>query len=615
MKNLRKEVIYIALLLLAILAILPFASSQYALTANETSKINIAKNWLTNQTKTQWPSSTDENSLVLLALADDANSASKGRDALLAKSTNSECWPVQSGGCSIKSTAMALLALDAFGEDTSTIQSWLVARKKSFAEGVSWYMQLDTSENAKCKISYDGKNYNVSVGKDKKVSSSAGTCLSLAQNNYWLKVSSGSCLDKTFTVNCDKDFKVSFIYTKNSVLYVSSQIFDGASGQSVDAAIKSYCLGFTSCDYEGTLWAAYALQQAGNNYFSMLLPYLAGQSDLDVNAKYLPNTFLFALTSSTNYGEQVLQSQYTEGNWQAPGSTYGGIYDTALVLLMLSSSTAGEYGNLSSALNYVFTVQKAEGNWQTANSVRDTAFMVYAIAHPLPASIGGGGIEEKTECENMAGSCKSSCDANENQLTYACEGSDVCCEFKTCIELQGQVCGFDQLCSGASQQSKDGLCCIGTCSEKPKSCSELNGVMCEQNEKCSGNFEPATDTNYCCVNGECKKAGLWWLWLIIIAAIAVVAYWQRDKLKKFFGKRPPRTGQYPGQYPARPIYPPVPPRLPQRPIPIRPIYATQTQPRPRPLPLSRIQAPKPSSKKTAEEELQETLKKLRKLTK
>ena len=264
--------------------------------------------WLTNQTKTQWPSSTDENSLVLLALADDANSASKGRDALLAKSTNSECWPVQSGGCSIKSTAMALLALDAFGEDTSTIQSWLVARKKSFAEGVSWYMQLDTSENAKCKISYDGKNYNVSVGKDKKVSSSAGTCLSLAQNNYWLKVSSGSCLDKTFTVNCDKDFKVSFIYTKNSVLYVSSQIFDGASGQSVDAAIKSYCLGFTSCDYEGTLWAAYALQQAGNNYFSMLLPYLAGQSDLDVNAKYLPNTFLFALTSSTNYGEQVLQS-------------------------------------------------------------------------------------------------------------------------------------------------------------------------------------------------------------------------------------------------------------------------------------------------------------------
>jgi len=86
-------------------------------------------------------------------------------------------------------------------------------------------------------------------------------------------------------------------------------------------------------------------------------------------------------------------------------------------------------------------------------------------------------------------------------------------------------------------------------------------------------------------------------------------------LKKFFGKRPPRTGQYPGQYPARPIYPPVPPRLPQRPIPIRPIYAIQTQPRPRPLPLSRIQAPKPSSKKTAEEELQETLKKLRKLTK
>jgi len=129
--------------------------------------------WLTNQTKTQWPSSTDENSLVLLALADDANSASKGRDALLAKSTNSECWSsFQGQNCSVKSTALALMALKSQTSDAAKnkIINWLVDSQNNLNIGV-WDIIFNSSQNTSCVLSINSNFDNILVAAGQHVES------------------------------------------------------------------------------------------------------------------------------------------------------------------------------------------------------------------------------------------------------------------------------------------------------------------------------------------------------------------------------------------------------------------------------------------------------------
>jgi hypothetical protein len=290
---------------------------------------------------------------------------------------------------------------------------------------------------------------------------------------------------------------------------------------------------------------------------------------------------------------------------------------------MLSSFAESE--NTSSARNFLLSSQSVDGSWQS--SVRDTAFIFYSLFKPISLTnytpYENQTQQEATECSLNSGVCRDSCYDNEKEATYNCTGTQTCCKLKTCAELNGEPCATDQICeNGEGKISEEGLCCVGgTCVDQVKSCSDLDGTLCELNEKCAGGSFVYSEegSNRCCINGECKKPGSIWIWIILILIVlAALGYWKRDVLKNIFMKKPPR----PGMPPARPGYPlryqpagpsqtpRIQPRYPQ--MPLRPAARF---PMPPARPPQKLNVPKPSAKKTAEEELQETIKRLKKLTK
>ena len=115
---------------------------------DESDKIDKAYSCLENQIqeKTCEDLSVEEQAFSLLAVG-------KCKSELQDNSKDNECWP--SSGCRLRDTSLALLALDGAGSSTNDAEDWLVSQKKTPSELI-WYLEIDSNEETKCKISYDG---------------------------------------------------------------------------------------------------------------------------------------------------------------------------------------------------------------------------------------------------------------------------------------------------------------------------------------------------------------------------------------------------------------------------------------------------------------------------
>ena len=104
--------------------------------------------------------------------------AQQGVDFIKSKEdTSQHCWP--SGSCKIKETAFAMWVLDQYGEDTSASEDYLrnaISADPDLKD--SWYLEVITSNNGTCKVSYEGSNGNV----EKDVPVSQGTFPSCSQS-------------------------------------------------------------------------------------------------------------------------------------------------------------------------------------------------------------------------------------------------------------------------------------------------------------------------------------------------------------------------------------------------------------------------------------------------
>ncbi len=274
----------------------------------------------------------------------------------VASSSNNGCWP--SGSCDIKTTAQATLALSNSGLSTSNSQAWL-STKEITTPDLTWYMQINTNTNSSCTISYSGNPYSFNINSDKSISGGAGNCLSVSPNGDWLTVSS-SCYGTQFTISCNQAFKATNLYQRQNypIIYVSSSSTSAPSSGKVTDMINSSCFGSGgTCDYEATLWASLALNSLGQD-ISSFVPYLTVFAADTSNSQYLPYSFLYALTSSSDYLNTLLSQQKTidsQSYWDQ-GSSYGPYYDTALALLPIQSQTPQEKSN---ALDWLMGMQDA----------------------------------------------------------------------------------------------------------------------------------------------------------------------------------------------------------------------------------------------------------------
>src|SRR4030042_1120569 len=123
----------------------------------------------------------------------------KCQDEVVAASNSGMCWP--GGGCTLKDTAQAVLALSKTSVNTQEAEEWLLSQNASPSD-VDWYLQIESDKQTKCTITYDGMGYPVVLKEDKTFNTNAGTCLRLSNDDLWFKIATG-CYNKEYKISCD----------------------------------------------------------------------------------------------------------------------------------------------------------------------------------------------------------------------------------------------------------------------------------------------------------------------------------------------------------------------------------------------------------------------------
>jgi len=510
----------------------------------------------------------DEKVFALLALSSKSDIASECQAAL-----SGECAPVGGapvGGCTIKSTAQAVLALTQSGAPADNKITWLL--QKSTAPSLVWYLQIDTPANTTCQVGYPGTELNVLVKSDGTLSIPNNNCLrARAPYNYWLEIDK-SCLGNTFTIRCNQDFSSSTIYKtqSSSTIFVSGSVQPSPATGTNTHEIKSKCLSETgTCDYQGTLWAAYALMKSQREEYKQYLPYLFAFAD--DNKKYVSYAFLYAFTAEPEYEQKLLIEQKPEGYWDW-ASGKGKFYDTATTLLALQSKSTV----VGTVQSYLALKQGKDGCWQS--SIIDTGFLMWAL-YPKPSSF----QTTQPKCQDsqyfcvVEGECIAA--AGDKLQNYYCPGAQVCCSkpavLQSCDALGGVTCPPGKECQNPADSS-DGPCCMTTCGAVTTECESIRYScrgFCEDNEEVTEAYA-CSGKDMCC-KPAAQKASVW-VWIIlflILIGLGALGYVYRERVKHWYYKareliRQKLGKKGPGPAPAmtrpRPPYPPMYP--PARPL-------------------------------------------------
>jgi hypothetical protein len=486
------------------------------------------------------------------------------------KKSEESCWPKSS--CKIKETAQSLLAYDRFGNNGDKIRDWLLSNEQG-ADDLIWYLQIDIQDHqaAECTITAGSREARINVNEDMTLNGNTGTCFDIAYGGYWLGIDD-RCLDEEFEIKCDNggDFVTALVYQKNSggTVYVSSETHTGVDGGTTNEKVGSRCFGArNSCDYEGTLWAALALNQIGED-IGDYVPYLLALAD--DNKRFFPSAFLYMLVGGDDKYGDVVENQKSGQYWDIVGSPYSRFYDTGLGLLALGGSGADES---NAAKDYLLNTQGNNGCWNN-NNIRDTALVLYS-GWPKEFSGGGGGgggiagcleagffCEPSSECLNIGG---------DVLPEFACPiFRDACCTRQfievSCSEKGGQLCGAGDECVGSGsriESSFDGTCCVGgECVEEDIEdlCSIVGGTCrsgcfddeIESRESCPDSFDG------CCIPSfeqDPVDEGNNYIWIIILVALillVILGIVFRKKIQFWLHKRRSGKGGPPGRRPPPP---------------------------------------------------------------
>ncbi len=539
----------LSLLVLVLILLIPIIFAEDNIT--ESQRINNAYSCLNSKITAKTCSQLSTEEKIFSALA-----TGECLDDLKNDESSSHCWP--KSNCNIKTTAQAILALQG---DTQA-ENWLLSKNIS-ASGINWYLEIDTSNPASCTITYSDSSHTISIGEDKKISSSAGPCLSLSQDGYWLKVSD-SCYEKNFEISCNESFISTFLFKKkdSSTFHILKDTESASAGGKINMQVKSFCFSSegSSCDYEGTLWAAITLKYLGEDV-SPYMPYLLTLAS--ENENLFPEAFLYYLTNYVDLKTAISEKQKIAGYWDVSGDKY---YDTAIALYPFQSE--GLDGK-EKAKSWLFEQQDSEGCWNHGN-IKDTAFILYSV---FPRSFFPPSTNE--DCEDSGYYCMTPLSCTGSLLDdYDCSGLLKCCDTpppeKTCEDIQGVICNSTQECSGTEDNSVSGLsagetCCVtGSCQAKTsstqqtqESCEANNGRCdpfgCEDNEKETSVYTCSDSSDYCCMPEQKKMSSIWiWVFSILII-LTIIGFFFKDKLRMFWmrfrgnkgfpitsSKRPPR---------------------------------------------------------------------------
>ncbi len=413
------------------------------------------------------------------------------------KATNEECWP--KAGCKIKDTAQVLLAKKVLGEETAEIVEWLKSNV-GVAKELTWYLQITIDNNApaSCTVDTGVSKAEIEIKEDMTLEGSAGSCFSISSSGYWLKINE-NCLDKTFKVSCSGDFdgfNTNLLYEKaaGGTIFISATTNRGSSGgfNGEGEKIKALCFKEgDNCNYEGSLWAASALNDAGEN-IDEFLPYL--RAIASSNKKYFPDAFLLDILGSGRNSEhfnEIMQLR-VEGHWDILNSPYSEFYDTSLAMLALGGA---DEDDVKDTLTYLFDVAKqtSDGCWNN-NDIRDTALMIYAAGWQRTVTDDGDIVDVNDPDDSHLPPYDPDALVSCEVAGFFCVPDNLACVF----DADGTSPGSNFVCANFGE-----YCCTKDI-PSPLSCADKSGRICRQNERCDGIVVPSLDPGTCC-QGICKE--------------------------------------------------------------------------------------------------------------
>jgi len=606
--NMKKEVMLVTTFLFLIFTI-SFAISQET---TETEKIDKAYECLSDKVEGKCSSLTSEEKIFSLLAINECKV-----EVIEDSANDEECWPASN--CKLKTTAQAILALDNSNSNTEKAEDWLFSQNRT-ASGMEWFLQVESSEATTCSLSYSGSSHSVDIGEDKKISNNAGSCLTLAQDDYWLRISP-SCYDEEFEISCDQTFLTTLLFKKttSSTIQVSEKTSSAAAGGTTMEKVDSFCFSAGSfCDYEGSLWAALVLDSLGGDV-SSYLPYLI--TFADENQRLLPEAFLYFITANTEYRTSLLSKQKNNKWWQESGDRF---YDTALALYPFKQDNIQEKTDTKS---WLLDVQDSGGCW--GNNIRNTAFLLSSIWPRDFSGNGNGngdgnGVDGLPDCENAGFFCMSraSCEGDILAEFDCLGGLNRCCSveqtLETCSEINGEICSSNEECTGDEVSAADtNFCCVqGFCETRTDSSPEISeceinngvcrGYSCNSDEQ-QAFYSCDFGSDTCCVLKTDKDGKSYaWVWvLLILIVLVIVGIIFRDKLRDFWMKiksgRRPRPGPF--SRPSPGLTPPL-----RRPV-------MRHRPQRRILPPQRRPPAQRPRKTGASKELDDVLKKLKEMGK
>ncbi len=534
-----------------------------ALAANETiSENNIDKAYLCLENQVEGKTlSLKEATFSALAIGAKGEIA----DRIESERDSNSCWP--KGACNVKETAQVALAYNRMGSNTAQIKDWLLSKRGTASE-LKWLLEIDITNKvpASCTIKDGQRENNIRILDNSKIQGSPGTCLSIDSSGYVLRISP-SCLDKEFEISCDQDFISSILYQKSNggTFFILPETHSAASLGTTKEKVNGECFKSGNvCDYEGSLWAALALQKTGED-ISKFTPYLLALAD--DNERYFPSAFLYILFGGEDQYNQIVQLQKQGKFWEIAGTRDGRYYDTSLALLALANGGGAE---VDATKDYLSGIQTNDGCWNS-NNIRDTAFLLYAGWPKTVASFGN--VNSPPSCEPTF-SCENAFECTQAggtiEFNYACTYAGTsCCSVQlqkaSCSQKQGLSCSSGTECSGRVESSADGPCCVeGACIEvqglNEDTCTPVGGtckVACgseetESSDKCLFSGER------CCITTSGTNWVFWIVVLLILIALTVLGIIFREKVKLWWFKlREAMTTRFRKKNVASPVSPAI----------------------------------------------------------
>jgi len=522
--------------MVSLLVLLVFTLSFNLVVAEDSlNKTMKGYKWLASYVRESGWGNIEENVFAVLALRDYVPElADEGLRVLVSRGNAGKCWPRV---CDVKSTAQALIALNDLSngtednEDIEKVIEWLANKSVVTQREGDWLLQLETSESGTCTIKYGDVEDSVIHNLDKTLEIEGSACFDLTDSGYRLKIEE-ECLEKVFNVECETtagDSIINLIYRKDQKLILFPEFVNGPARIKIANKCFPEKAGFSTCNYEATEWASYALDLVGVEADSRV--YLDENSE---NNKPLSYAFLYLITGNAKYASELVGLQ--ESNYWNTGQRY---VKTALAVSSLGGHAEGSE-NVDNAKDWLLSEQNEDGSWGIYK-LRDTA-AVLAFAFPATYTEEDVAEEEPEEPEEPAAtcytegySCCTSCAANYSELDYPCTVG-VCCEecsegdeedffcedygFACCDECVGDGLA-EYECFDSSK-----ICCdsckvtfgceiVDDCSRSECDGASIGGVVCEPYGEVSCSDGDDNDADYltdcddrdCCSSSICEGVG------------------------------------------------------------------------------------------------------------